>query len=300
MTTYFTYCDKNYAARAVAAVASLRSFDSKSLVHWVAFDRLAFAAPRCYALYEIKPRLFPISGKAGQDRTLIWRHTAALFLHTLRGTPPGSWTIYFDADVLFLSDPAKLMKKIQASKKSFFISRHDYAPEYDDSSSRGKFCVQFVAVKNNRAGRQFCRWWHARIQEGCTDHAGPGFGDQKCLDMIPPSLRRHQFDLPLPGTFAAPWNARLHDRSISKRQSLLYHFQGLRFFSRSWYIKKTRYRLDRAAEFLLRTYAARVAAITDTLVAMIPGFPFPSPSEKFFFLRLAKRVAWDSARLGWV
>lgn len=298
--TFFTYCDRRYAARGLAGVESLRKFDSKSRLCWIALDQPAFSAVRYYDHFKIEPILVPIGKRTQGDRTLIWKHTAQNFLRVLNKTSPRSWTIYFDADVLFLSDPDRLLRRIETSGKSFFVSRHDYAPEYNDSASRGKYCVQFVAVKNNPVGREFCGWWDRKIREGCTDQAGPGFGDQKCLDEIPDGLRRHQFDRSPAGLFAAPWNARRWNSAISQRRSVLYHFQGFRFVGRSWYIQKSRYRLGPAAKKLYRTYAAQVAAFSRTLEILVPQFPLPSSGENFFPLRLLKRVILEKTRLGWV
>lgn len=298
--TFFTYCDQKYAARGLAAVDSLRRFDSKGRIRWVALDRSALATVHLFDHFRVNPILFPVCEGRKRDRTLIWRQTARIFLRILKNTPPGSWTIYFDADVLFLSDPDRLLRRIEKSGKSFFVSPHDYAPEYNDSASRGKYCVQFVAVKNNPVGREFCGWWDRRIQEGCTDQAGPGFGDQKCLDEIPGGLRRHQFDRSTQGLFAAPWNARRWDAAISTRKSVLYHFQGFRFVGRFWYIQTSRYRLGPAAQKLYRTYAAQVAAFSRTLEILVPRFARPCPGENFFPLRLLKRVILERTRLGWV
>jgi len=142
---------------------------------------------------------------------------------------------YVDADLYFYSDPKILIDEM--GNKSVLITLHNYAPEYDQTETSGKYCVQFVTFRNNSAGLEVLKWWknacldwcHARIEDG-------KFGDQKYLDDW-----TERFDcvhvLKNFGGGLAPWNRTryfINDNlqvsyGIKKYPLCFYHFHDLKF-----------------------------------------------------------------------
>ena len=58
---------------------------------------------------------------------------------------------YVDADVWLLKSPRPVFEEFERSGKSVFITRHAYAPEYDQADVTGEFCVQFVVFERGRS-----------------------------------------------------------------------------------------------------------------------------------------------------
>jgi hypothetical protein len=109
-----------------------------------------------------------------------WTCTPFVIYHCLKKYDLGHCT-YIDADLYFYADPSVFMEEIQ--DKSVLITSHNYAPEYDQTDTFGKYCVQFMTFKNdspeikvlNSWKKDCLNWCYARVEDG-------KFGDQKYLD----------------------------------------------------------------------------------------------------------------------
>jgi hypothetical protein len=110
------------------------------------------------------------------------------------------------------------------SKKSVLITDHNYAPEYDQSSTSGQYCVQFVTfIRNN--GENVRKWWENRCLEWCFNRFEDGkFGDQKYLDDWDTRFCDQVHVLQDKELILAPWNA----IRFPHGNSVIWHFQGLR------------------------------------------------------------------------
>jgi hypothetical protein len=87
--------------------------------------------------------------KVKKNRTLteyFWTCSGSTILYLFKKKKIDS-CIYLDADLFFYDNPEKIINKIE--NKSCMITRHNYAKEYDQSKTNGKFCVQFMYFKNN-------------------------------------------------------------------------------------------------------------------------------------------------------
>lgn len=92
-----------------------------------------------------------------------------------------TYCTYVDADLYFYSNPRVLIDEI--GDKSVLITPHNYAPEYDQEETSGKYCVQFVTFRNDTAGLKVLRWWRNACLDWCYARIEDGkFGDQKYLD----------------------------------------------------------------------------------------------------------------------
>ncbi|WP_316746578.1 glycosyl transferase [Pedobacter gandavensis] len=132
--------------------------------------------------------------------------TVSYCLHTYQL----SSCIYIDADLLFFSDPAILIAEM-AAEESVLITDHRYSPEYDQSKTNGRYCVQFVYFKNDLRGRKALDWWRAACIEWCFNRIEDGkFGDQKYLDDWSERFEGVH-ELQHLGGGVAPWNVQQYD-----------------------------------------------------------------------------------------
>ncbi len=90
---------------------------------------------------------------------------------------------YLDSDLCFFSRPGVLLEEFRKAEASILLTEHRFAPPFDMSAQKGKYCVQFMTFRNDRRGLVALDWWGERCLEWCYDRNEPGrFGDQKYLD----------------------------------------------------------------------------------------------------------------------
>lgn len=131
---------------------------------------------------------------------------------------------YVDADIWFRQNPEPIFSEFEAASKSVLITDHAYAPEYDQSASSGKYCVQFMTFVRD-GGEAVRKWWEERCVEWCFDRVENGkFGDQKYLDDWPTRFKDDVHVLENKDLILAPWNANIKDHV----KACIYHFHGLR------------------------------------------------------------------------
>jgi hypothetical protein len=135
---------------------------------------------------------------------------------------------YIDADLWYLRSPTPIFSELDATGKSVLITSHGYSPEYDQSATNGRFCVQFVTFVRD-GGETVRKWWEERCIEWCFARAEDGkFGDQKYLDDWPQRFSEQVHVLQQEGWILAPWNA----TRFPLGEALIYHFHGLRLLTR--------------------------------------------------------------------
>lgn len=136
---------------------------------------------------------------------------------------------YIDADLWFRNNPNEIFAEFESSGKSVLITEHHYAPEYDQSSKSGKYCVQFMTFTKND-GEFVRQWWQDRCIEWCFARFEDGkFGDQKYLDDWTQRFPKHVHVLKNAELILAPWNA----TRFSYKNSVIWHFQGLKLINKN-------------------------------------------------------------------
>jgi hypothetical protein len=131
---------------------------------------------------------------------------------------------YLDADLWFRRNPAPLFEELEGAGASVLITDHAYAPEYDQSSTSGQYCVQFITFVRH-GGELVRQWWEDRCIEWCYARFEDGkFGDQKYLDDWPKRFKGLVHVLQKQEHAQAPWNATRYPYSAA----IIYHFHGLR------------------------------------------------------------------------
>lgn len=131
---------------------------------------------------------------------------------------------YVDADIWFLKSPQPIFDEFELSRKDVLITDHAYAPEYDQSSLSGYYCVQFIIF--NRFGAEKIRsTWEKECLDWCYSRSEDGkFGDQKYLDNWPEKFKENVHVLSNKEWMLAPWNI----SRFPYGNAIIYHFHGLR------------------------------------------------------------------------
>lgn len=239
---FCTLFDTSFFPQGAAMIESLATFYPKARFFVLAMDEFVASlltqkfgeTVTVISLKEIENNeLLQVKGERTRGE-YCWTLTPFLPLYVLKNFPEVSSATYVDADVYFFRSPAPMLAELGNSGKSVLITDHGYDPQYDQSATSGRFCVQFVVFKRTEPALKVLNWWKDRCIEWCfARHEDGKFGDQKYLDSWPEMFADDVHIYQEPWNTLAPWNV---EWWYSKRKSLLkdglifYHFHGLRFY----------------------------------------------------------------------
>lgn len=212
---------------------------------------------------------------------------------------------YLDADLYFFADPSILIEEI--GEKSVLITEHRYTPEYDQTATSGKYCVQFMLFKNDSNGMKVLNWWRDACIDWCYARLEDGkFGDQKYLDNW-----INEFDgvyeLKNLGGGVAPWNVQQYQFdnknnqilgfeivTQNKFQLVFYHFHYFKFLENAQ-MELGFYKLTKQhIEIIYKPYIAHLHKIKTFISNIDPTYDYHGTEKKLMNwknkLRVLKRL----------
>lgn len=241
---YCTYFDKNYLSRGLALYASLlKNHKSKFHLYIIAFDKFTynflkkknFKFITCIHQDDFEDQDLKKIKKSRTTVEYFWTCTPSIILFFIKKYKLNFCT-YLDADIYFFSNPQMTYK--YQKNYSVFITSHNYHPNYDQTQTSGKYCVQYLTFKNNKVGIQVLNWWRKKCLQWCYNRNEENkFGDQKYLDSWPTKFLEVKVADHL-GAGVAPWNVKrfkikkekkLFIKENNKKYELIfYHFHDLK------------------------------------------------------------------------
>ncbi len=293
MLNFCTLFDHNYLSRGLVMYESLKTHCSEEFTLYIlTTDEIAYKWLSenkqenivINSVTDIK-EAYPVLVNLEKERTRTefnWTLSSFSIQFFLRKYNLPSIT-YLDADLCFYSDPKILFDELNG--ESVIITPHNYTPCYDQSSSSGRYCVQFMYFKNNSAGNEVLEWWRSQCEECCPGKYTDGkFGDQKYLDDWLSRFPNKVHEEKHLGCGIAPWNVQQFEiekndndfvitNKITKvRTSLIfYHFHGVREFinsDKTFIWKLNNYELsDFVKENLYKPYVEKLEGYTKKLPA---------------------------------
>lgn len=214
--SYCTLFDSKYLSRGLALHESLISVGASFHLYILAMDNEARETLQTIKL----PHVSVISLEEFEDPDLLavkntrsrqeycWTCTPSIIRYCLNTFNLAECT-YLDADLFFFADPGILLSEL--GEKSVLITEHRYFPDFDQSETSGKYCVQFMTFRNNQDGRDVLEWWRNACNEWCfARHENGKFGDQKYLDDWAERYEQVQV-LSHHGGGVAAWNVQSYD-----------------------------------------------------------------------------------------
>jgi len=204
---------------------------------------------------------------------------------------------YLDADICFFDSPRILLKEFEASGKDVLITEHGYAPEYYQTTSSGRFCVQFMTFRRTEGGLKVMKWWQERCLEWCFFRCEDGkLGDQKYLDDWPERFAGEVHVLRQVEKTLAPWNVRYFKTLYPLAQPVFYHFHSLRIVSTKKVLLYLGYQVGHGRDL----YNSYLRALKEALSIMREeGMPIPvrAPNKQtFYILRVVRHVLLGKAK----
>ena len=223
MLNFVTLFDKNYMSRGIVLYNSLKEHCKQDFTFYVlAMDEVTEKYLKSLnnvnlfviTVADIK-KMYPVLIKLEKERTrgeFSWTLSSFSIQYCLRQFSLDSCT-YVDSDICFYNDPQILLD--ETGDKSVLITEHNYTPEYDQSATSGKFCVQFMYFKNNSDGNKVLEYWRSKCEEWCYNRMEDGkFGDQKYLDDWESRFEGIVYNCRNIGCGVAPWNIQKYDVSV--------------------------------------------------------------------------------------
>ena len=184
-------------------------------------------------LQEIEtPELLMVKAERSRGE-YCWTMTPFTFTAVFERQPDIKRVTYLDADLYFFRNPQILLNEFDESGRDVLITEHGYAPEYDQTLFAGRFCVQFLTVKNNENGLNIISWWQKKCLDWCYGKLEDGkFGDQKYLDTWIVLFFDKIWISQQKENILAPWNINWFAKHLgNKLNPVFYHFHGLRIVS---------------------------------------------------------------------
>jgi hypothetical protein len=212
---FCTLFDKNYLYKGLAMYNSLAAQyqDRAGFVLWILclddqarelLGRLSLPGVRLVSLSEFEDEAL-LTAKANRNAgEYAWTCASNFIWFLLQRYPDISQLTYLDADLYFFDDPRILLAEL--GDKDILITSHRYTKRYDQSTTSGRYCVQFMVFRNNDRGRAALDWWRRACLDWCFSYLDQGrFGDQKYLDDWPTRFSGVH-ELQHLGGGVAPWN----------------------------------------------------------------------------------------------
>lgn len=298
MLIFCTLFNSVYLSRGMAMYQSLCDHCDDFHLYVFAFDNATYE----FFAREKLPHITPVSLAEFEDEELLrvkptrtageycWTCSSSTIYWVLNHYNVEHCT-YIDADLFFYSNPKVLVDEMGAN--SVLITEHRYTPCYDQTETSGRYCVQFVTVKNDKRGREVITWWRERCLEWCYNRMEDGkFGDQKYLDDW-----TERFDgihvLQHLGGGVAPWNMQQYTYELcngrvygkEKKSGTLFplvffHFHNLNFVSPRRFTPGWSYAMPEKEAFLV-LFKPCISAIKQVRAR----YPFIASCERYFTFR---------------
>ncbi|HEU4685409.1 MAG TPA: FkbM family methyltransferase [Nitrospira sp.] len=288
---YCTYFDRQYLAKGVALIESLRRTQPPDWTIFVVcmdettrvvLDRLGLSNVRLIPLHEIEARDAALLA-VKPERSLVeyyWTLTPTVILRILERHRDIDVLTYLDADLFFFSSAQPLFEEL--GQGSVLIHEHRFSPRQQElAAHNGRFNVGLLAFRRDHDGLKALRWWRERCLEWCFARYEQGkMGDQLYLNDWP---KRFPGVVVLEhvGAGVGPWN---HDQyainrtadgvvRVDGRPMIFYHFHSFKSagFDAAWPVAHSHYPLTLASlEHCFVPYAEALADAYRTLRTIVP------------------------------
>jgi hypothetical protein len=248
-----TYFDRNYLARGVVMLESLRANTTDFTLFVLCLDDAVrdyflqrserFPEVRLIELQELEREDHELHQSKGSRSLIEFYFTLSpclpRYLLKKHGLPH---ICTLDADLLFVSSPRSLFQHLV--DHSIIITPHGFPPGLEALSRFGRFNVGFQIFRNDETGNACLDSWRAQCLDWCRDFYDADndrYADQKYLDAWPSRYPGKVRVLQDDGSGVAPWNLDVNrlewsrgSWSVNGRPLVYYHFHHFKILSERW------------------------------------------------------------------
>ena len=244
MKNYFvTYFDRNYLAKGLALIESLKEHETKDFTIFVIcldeitrilLNKLAPGNVVAIPLDAIERADFPLLN-AKKTRSTVeyyWTLTPTIILRILEKYPEVDVLTYLDADLFFYAPTDAIYAEL--GDASVLIHEHRYSETLAHlEKMSGRFNVGLLCFRNDGKAKNVLLKWREQCLEWCYYRFEEGrMGDQMYLDKWP-----EEYDcvriLENVGAGLAPWNHAKYDIEavdnevmVNEKPLVFYHFHA--------------------------------------------------------------------------
>jgi hypothetical protein len=290
---FCTLFDRNYLYKGLALYNSLKNNCFKEFTLWILcmdhathdlLKRMNLPSVRLISLEEFEsPELLKVK-KERTSAEYSWTCASNFIWFLLQENKSLETMIYLDADIYFFNDPELLISELK--ENDVMITEHRYSKEYDQTSTSGKYCVQFMVFKNNDNGLKVLDWWRQACLDWCFGYLDNNrLGDQRYLDDWTARFKRIH-ELEHLGGGVAPWNVQQYKLLTKDNKVLIlhrnnswplvfYHFHSFCLISPTSYSGARRYNLSRDVKNLIyQPYFKTLQEAIGSVQEISPDFSF--------------------------
>lgn len=309
MEHYFTIFDSSFLLQGLSLHSSLMKMGGDFHLWIIAGDqeteeslsKLNLKHASVIPLRELETQEL-LRVKPGRTRReYFWTLTPFGFDAVFQRASAASRVTYLDADLFFLGSPAIILDEFSESGKQVLITDHAYAPEYDQSATSGRFCVQFLTFTARADAAEVRREWQRQCLEWCFASPLEGrYGDQKYLDAWPRMYGTLVHVYTVPFNTLAPWNARYLENP-GMADPVFFHFHGARVLSRRLVQLRAGYRIGRKARNYYTAYLSELRANRNRVEAA--GIQIRSTriiGSPLDYLRIFRSLLRRTIRFAWL
>ncbi len=294
MNYYCTLFDSVYLSKGLAMYESLKANAKEFHLLIFAFDNLSLEIlkmmdPDSVTVISLadfeSPELLSIKGTRTKAE-YCWTCTPSVISYSIEKFNLLECT-YIDADLFFYSDPEVLINEMRENKKGVLITEHRFSllPGWHALKRAGRFCVQFLTVKNDPASLSVLEQWRGQCIDWCYARYEDGkFGDQKYLEEWP-----EKYDivhiLNNYGGGIAPWNIGQYylnpeegrirvtlKKDGNKYDAVFYHFQYVKLISENYFDIGWYHIPGNVKNILYKPYLEKLVAIEKRLKELNQGY----------------------------
>lgn len=292
MKYFCTYFDRNYLARGIAMIQSLREHSREPFtIFVVCMDEITRLLLKSLDLVEIQT--IPMHEIEDRDQKLLdtrfnrsateylWTTTPTIILRVIEQHPEIDLLTYLDADMYFFADPAPVFHEL--ATQSILIHEHRFSKRLEELVRNGIYNVGLLCFRNNQVGLEALRWWRERCIEWCYSRIEDGkMGDQGYLNDWPVRFPEVTVCQNI-GIGTAPWNIEKYTigvdldgrPTIDEQPIILYHFHNLKLLRADLIVPAAELIFHFPAAYLkicLLPYAKALFQTFEVLQSLLPSF----------------------------
>jgi hypothetical protein len=246
MLNFCTLFDSNYMAKGLCMYESLNKVCPDFHLYIFAFDDNCFSIlnqlhltnTTIISLHEFEDQKLLHVKPTRKKTEYCWTSTPSTILYCITRFNLTHCT-YIDADIYFYSNPQVFIDEMGSA--DILLTEHRYTPQYDQTATSGKYCVQFMVFRNTVNGMNTLRWWRDACLDWCYARTEDSkFGDQKYLDDWTVRFQGVH-ELKHLGGGVAPWNVQQYrifekgkyiygQTNHSLFKLVFYHFHNLQIY----------------------------------------------------------------------
>lgn len=296
MNHYCTIFDKNYLLQGMALYRSLCQHSKAFKFYVLCMDRTAYDM-----LYKLEQEaIVPVFVDDFVDAEIheVRQRTSRgqfcwvcqpLFCQYLLKKFQLDMVTYLEADSLFFSSPQHIFDEL--AEGSVSLVPHRYTDIYDQTSTSGKYCVQFNAFRNNEIGHQVLNYW----KECCFEYSRERpeyYPGQIFLDLWP-SKFEGVVEIQQIGAGTAPWNVQQYTISkdannqvfVDQTPLVFYHYHQFSFMADGKFDLGTYSLSKEVIDLIYKPYVDALYAASEWLISVDPTFTYKKeapPSKNLF------------------